>query len=132
METELVVQLWLGFMTLAGVVLAAAMSSAAQIYARRAGKHAKEANDAVNSNKDPEAPRIYDLVRENSAMVRELRDWKQGFVGSPFESGERMSGWAGRRDTALEDIRRRVKSVEDHCPACPRAPDDDKEQEEKR
>lgn len=58
-----------------GEIILAILAIFGAIFGYLAQKHAKEANKAVNGNKDPKAARIYDLVLNIDSRTDRLESW---------------------------------------------------------
>lgn len=88
-------------------ILLAVIGAVGAYLSYMAKKHAKEANRAVNSNKDPHAKRLYDIVLSMDERTGRLENWMIKHKGETVE-----------RDIKLDDIEARLtaKIIEYGCP----------------
>lgn len=86
-----------------GEIILAILGVVGAVLAYQAQKHAKEANKAVNGNKDPKAARIYDLVLSIDSRTDRLENW---MVHHKTESNE--------RDDRIEQLGRKIEEY--GCP----------------
>ena len=63
---------------------------------------------AVNHNVAG-SPRLYDLVRDNCADLRELIEWKRGYEGTGLDTGLKAANFAKQVQARLERIEQNQK-----------------------
>lgn len=81
----------------------------------RANVNSKQVNDAVNHSHETGTPRLYDLVIRNDLRVGELLDWKRGYDGGPFDSGQKVKDFMAE----YRDLAKKLQDCESgKCPTC--------------
>lgn len=90
----------------AGTAIAAI---AGAILAGNARKHAKDTNDAVN-HRHLDEPRLYDMVLESLAHVRELVQWKKGYEGGPLDTGRKVDNFVTETQKRLGEIENQLEN----------------------
>lgn len=73
-----------------GEIILAILAIFGAVFGYLAQKHAKEANKAVNGNKNPEAVRLYDLVLNIDSRTDRLEDWMIRHKGESNSRDDRI------------------------------------------
>ena len=94
-------------------VIAGMFLLASTYWAKSAHTQAKQANEAVNNNKDSSKPRIYDLVLVNNARTMEVMRWKDSFRGTHLENGDSAKQHAECMERGISGLDKRMKDLED-------------------
>ena len=110
-NTEAIIQISATALTFCGVITTAAL-------ARKGLKHSKEINAAVNQVGNAGTPRIYDIALASYALCAELKEWKDGFRGSPWQDSLSIDKWIKANSDSMKELCERIGDLEESCPAC--------------
>lgn len=115
--------------TLGVACIGALVSMFTLVYSRRSANEAREANQAVNHNKDKGMPRIYDLVADNHRSVANLEAelvkvaerqlvFERRWDNTPWRSGKHIAAWVEEQESKVLKLRTDLNNMIKQCPAC--------------